>query len=83
MYLALSETEPVARKEHRCIWCPEKILKGERHLKEASLYQGDFQNHRWHMECRRAATSYFSDHNNDGEFESHEFKRGTTEQLNN
>lgn len=79
-YLLLSETKPVARKEYRCIWCPEKILKGEKHIHESSKYDGDFQDHRWHMECKKAADSFFRE-NDECEFEPHYFKRGTTEEA--
>jgi hypothetical protein len=27
-YSLLSETRPIARKDHRCIWCGQKIEKG-------------------------------------------------------
>lgn len=45
-YTLLSQTEPTARKEHRCIWCGETILVGEKHQHERSIYDGSFQNHR-------------------------------------
>jgi hypothetical protein len=45
-------TRPVARKEYRCEWCGEKILKGERHFKYAGIWEGDWQNWRMHGECK-------------------------------
>ena len=48
-YQLIKETEPTARKSYRCIWCAEKILKGEKHVHESSKYDGSFQDHRWHF----------------------------------
>lgn len=79
-YQLLSETEPVARKEYRCIWCPELILKGEKHVHESSKYDGDFQDHRWHLECKKAADGFFRKCG-DGEFMPHACKRGTNEEA--
>lgn len=79
-YLLLSETKPVARKEYRCIWCPEKILKGEKHLHERSKYDGRFQDHRWHPECREAADLFFREYGEE-HFFPHDCKRGTSEEA--
>lgn len=53
-YTLLSEVERTARKRHRCIWCWQHIEPGERHIDERSVYDGEFQAHRWHPECRAA-----------------------------
>lgn len=79
-YQLLSETHPVARKDYRCIWCPENILKGEKHVHESSKFDGDFQDHRLHMECKAASDLYFHE-SGDGEFEPHACKRGTIEEV--
>lgn len=50
-YTLLSLTYPVARKDHRCIWCGQKIAKGEGYMNERSVFDGDMQNHHWHPEC--------------------------------
>jgi hypothetical protein len=53
-YTLLSESTPVARKAHRCIWCGERIAAGERYTHERSIYDGGFQNHRERrLACRR------------------------------
>jgi hypothetical protein len=77
-YALLSENTRKARKEHRCIWCPEKILKGESYLDERSVYDGAMQNHHWHPECRSAASKFFYE-TCEEEFMAHECKRGTSE----
>jgi len=78
MYNLISTTKPTAKKEYDCIWCSEKILKGEQHVKEVGNYQGDFQSNRWHQECHCAAQLYFSE-NNENEFTPYDNKRGSKE----
>lgn len=80
MYELISETEPVARKDYRCIWCPELIRKGEKHIHEVSKWEGEFQNHRWHPECQKAADGYFRKCG-ESEFDPNTFKRGTSEDV--
>lgn len=50
-YTLLSQTYPKARKVHRCIWCGQKIDKGETYVNEHSVFDGEMQNHHWHHEC--------------------------------
>ena len=50
-YKLLSNTTPKAKKEHKCIWCSDKILIGERYNREKSVWDGNMQNHAWHLEC--------------------------------
>jgi hypothetical protein len=78
-YTHLSNTTPVARKIYPCVWCNEKILLGEKHVKEVGTYDG-FQSNRWHNECYNAAVKAFKE-NDDYEFEPHSCKRGTSEEL--
>jgi len=77
-YKLLSEHNRTARKDHNCIWCNEKILKGQTYIAEHSVYDG-FQNHHWHPECRQAAVKWFYESRED-EFDPHIFKRGTSEE---
>ena len=56
-YTLLSETYPIARKEHRCIWCGQMIHKGDQYIAERSVFDGDMQNHHWHYECLTDARS--------------------------
>jgi hypothetical protein len=53
-YTLLSETKPIARKDHRCIWCGQKIAKGEQYVAERSVFGGEMQNHHWHDGCAKA-----------------------------
>ena len=50
-YHLFSDTVRKAAKQHLCIWCGQAINKGDRHHDERSVYDGSFQNHRWHPEC--------------------------------
>ena len=59
-YQLIRETFPVARKPHRCIWCGEPIPSGTTYCREFSRYDG-VQDHRWHLECRSDASSYFGE----------------------
>ena len=56
-YTLLSETHPKARKEHRCIWCGQKITIGEQYVAERSVFDREMQNHHWHYECLKDARS--------------------------
>lgn len=78
----LTETTPTARKVHCCIWCGEKIKKGEKYIRQDGLFDGDFQSNKYHAECRKAATAYFrlDKDSFDDTFEPYSFKRGTYEE---
>lgn len=54
-YTLLSEVEHTARKAHRCIWCGEGIAIGSRYIRERSIFDGEPQSHKWHLECLGAA----------------------------
>ena len=55
-------------------------MKGEKHVHESSKYDGDFQDHRWHPECKKAADSFFQKYGEE-EFMPHACKRGTDEEA--
>ena len=57
-YQLIRETFPIARVKHRCIWCGESILIGEKHRREISKFD-ELQNFRWHLECDTDAQEYF------------------------
>ncbi len=72
-YRLISESYQKARKQHKCIWCGEKIVIGEKYRREASFYD-EFQTHNWHMECNAAAQIEFG--HGEVEFSPHENPRG-------
>lgn len=47
-------THPKAAKDHRCEWCGETILKGEKHVRFTGKWEGEFQDWRMHYECHEA-----------------------------
>ena len=59
-YHLMRETYPKAAKPHRCIWCGETIPKGEQYRHESSIYDGRWQDHKWHMECDEDSREYFA-----------------------
>jgi hypothetical protein len=70
----LSETRPIARKSHRCIWCGQGIAPGEQYLNVRGVYEGDMQNQHWHPECAQAQQQEGRE-TDDWEFESHSNER--------
>ena len=72
-YVLMSESTPKARKQHRCIWCGEAIEVGETYRHEISIFDGNWQNHKWHLECDKDAQEYLKD--NGPEFEAYESPR--------
>lgn len=79
-YQQLSEKQSVARKQHRCIWCPEPIMPKETLIRACGIYDGDFQSDVFHPECWEAKNRYFQMGQDDDSFMPHEFKRGSHEQ---
>lgn len=58
-YTLMSESKPRARKRHFCIWCGDAINKGEVYRHERSVYDGHWQDHKWHLECDEASEDHF------------------------
>lgn len=54
-YHLFSKKQLLSRKDHKCAWCGELIVKGQLYVFERSIYDGRYQNHRWHPECNEAA----------------------------
>jgi hypothetical protein len=76
-YTELSRSIRTAHKEHRCIWCPEKILPGEKYEHVVSVYDGQWQHHDFHPECAKAAGVVARDEGGECEIHPHECQRGT------
>tara|TARA_R110001583_G_C5597223_1_gene404242 strand:+ start:1098 stop:1376 length:279 start_codon:yes stop_codon:yes gene_type:complete len=65
-YTQLRESKPKARKTHRCAYCSQLIIEGERYKREVGVYDGDMQNHAWHLECDKA---FLNELKESGEYE--------------
>ena len=60
-YHMFSRRLVTARKPQRCIWCWQRIERGDVYYREASIYDGRHQNHAWHWDCWfDAQVEYFS-----------------------
>lgn len=53
-----SHTKLIGRKEHQCEGCGCAIHKGEKHLKVAQVFDGDFHAYRLHLDCQQAVDDY-------------------------
>ena len=49
--MILRESEPRARKDHRCNYCGRVIPKGEQHMYSVGFVYGDFNYYRAHYNC--------------------------------
>jgi hypothetical protein len=78
MYREIESKEVKIRKLCLCNWCGEKINIGEKAQSRAYVFKGYFNRDKLHPECFKAMDN-FSWKYSDGEFEPHEFKRGTCE----
>jgi len=78
-YTLFSDFTHRAKKPHKCIWCAEPIEVKSFYKREKSVYDGHFQDHKWHEECFDAAQRYFAEYHEE-EFDPHSFKRGTAEE---
>ena len=58
-YTLLSDSEPAARKRHRCSWCGQRIEAGSVYTRTVGIHDGDFQVGKFHPECDAAATEEF------------------------
>lgn len=63
----------IARKKYRCIWCGERIQKGDNYVRETGVNDGDFFAQKYHPECKTRFLEV-ADANGDGgwmEFEAY------------
>lgn len=50
-----------ARKEHRCTWCGQKILAGEKYHFFVVIYEGEAQSNKFHPECEEDLQAAITD----------------------
>ena len=66
-----------SKKQHRCVWCGELIVVGERYLYRAYRFDGKFQTDHLHEECSVAlATHPDQQFMIEEGFEAYSFERG-------
>ena len=84
-YVELGAKHVIGKKEYRCEWCPEPILKSEKHLSRRYVLEGECRTGRMHLECEKAFEGFAEEcYKNDDEvtWDNSSFKRGTMEQRN-
>lgn len=50
-YTEIERVVHKARKPHKCTWCGEMIVVGERYERERCVFEGDPQTNCFHLEC--------------------------------
>jgi len=55
----IAHRKPAARREHRCQWCGEPIVKGEKHRLTVYCLDGKIVSDRLHDECHEAFQGEF------------------------
>lgn len=71
---------PKARKEHRCEWCGQAILVGEKHELNEGRREGGWFRARLHIECQNAWNEWTRRWGDDCEFDAHQMQRGKAEE---
>lgn len=56
----LSSTRPLARKEHKCYECKRVINKGEKYLREVTLFDGIVETWKTCVDCESLRSNFFS-----------------------
>ena len=51
MSILLKSKEPIAKKNHKCMWCNLRIAKGDRYVYQVGIQNGDFFAAKWHFKC--------------------------------
>ena len=41
----------ISRKERRCVWCGEDILKKDKYIFQSGVMDSEWQNNHYHPEC--------------------------------
>jgi hypothetical protein len=77
-YVLLSESCPKARKDYMCIWCGQKIIKGDVYYRRSGAWEGSVATDQWHPECNQASVES-ARINHDDEFDRYENERPSKE----
>lgn len=60
--------QPIARKEHTCMWCGGKIAVGEQYDRQTLVYDGELYEWKNHRECAKLASrlNMFAEYGDEG-----------------
>ena len=56
-WTTLSESTPVARKDHKCSWCGQTIPRATRYAYSSGIWEGRMVVNKMHPECDEAAAA--------------------------
>jgi len=62
----ISQSSPVARKEHQCMWCSGVIKKGEKYEKSTYKYVDELYTWKNHLKCTKLYEELNMVDNDDG-----------------
>jgi hypothetical protein len=69
--------ELTARKQHKCTWCGQPIMKGERYWRWCSISEGTYATtSKMHPECREACQKDAREFGQDDGYMPYENQRG-------
>lgn len=57
MYQNLTDKDVIARKEHICDWCNQKINKGEKYNYQTFIFDGEFCEWHSHLACSNVVSA--------------------------
>lgn len=64
-----NESDPRARKAHKCEACGGIINPGERYRRQSGKWEGDFFSRAWCADCARIMDYYFAELTAENEFD--------------
>lgn len=76
-YTELRCIERKARKEHRCVWCGQKIEKNTLYFDRGYIFEGELKSDKIHLECKLGMENSSPDISEG--FMSGQFERGYTD----
>lgn len=76
MTTEISRRSPVARKVHRCFWCAEDIVPGEKYVSAAHADCGTVFKVKLHQECDKAWQHAANENGGEYYTEDHQHYRG-------
>lgn len=61
-----SQQQVKARKEHKCYWCGDTIMPGEKYYRVAGIYEGDFSTRKECDTCNTTVAEYCEQNRENG-----------------
>ena len=66
--IQLNISYPIARKEHKCMFCCESINVGDKYERQTNIFDGQIYDWVCHLECQKITglLNMFDDYNDEG-----------------